>query len=44
MLALADSGHLVIDTEQFPLADVAVAYEALDRGGLRGRVVVVPGV
>jgi propanol-preferring alcohol dehydrogenase len=44
VLALADSGHLVIDTEQFPLADVAVAYEALDRGGLRGRVVVVPGV
>jgi propanol-preferring alcohol dehydrogenase len=43
VLALADGGHLVIDTEQFPLADVADAYEALHRGGLRGRVVVVPG-
>jgi len=43
VLALADSGHLVIDTEQFALADVGAAYEALHRGGLRGRVVVVPG-
>lgn len=43
VLALADSGHLVIDTEQFALTDVAEAYAALDRGGLRGRVVVVPG-
>jgi len=43
VLALADTGHLVIDTEQFALADVAEAYAALDRGGLRGRVVVVPG-
>ncbi|HZM55597.1 MAG TPA: zinc-binding dehydrogenase, partial [Acidimicrobiales bacterium] len=43
VLALADDGLLVIDTEQFALADVAEAYAALDRGGLRGRVVVVPG-
>ena len=43
VLALADAGHLVIDTEQFALADVADAYDALHRGGLRGRVVVVPG-
>jgi propanol-preferring alcohol dehydrogenase len=43
VLALADSGNLVIDTERFALADVADAYAALDRGGLRGRVVVVPG-
>jgi alcohol dehydrogenase, propanol-preferring len=43
VLALADTGHLVIDTEQFALADVADAYAALHRGGLRGRVVVVPG-
>ncbi len=42
VLALADTGHLVIDTEQFPLADVAGAYAVLERGGLRGRVVVVP--
>ena len=42
VLALADGGHLVIDTEQFALADVADAYAALHRGGLRGRVVVVP--
>jgi len=26
VLALADTGHLVIDTEQFALADVAEAY------------------
>jgi propanol-preferring alcohol dehydrogenase len=43
VLALADTGQLVIDTEQFGLADVVDAYAALDRGGLRGRVVVVPG-
>jgi propanol-preferring alcohol dehydrogenase len=42
VLALADSGHLVIDIERYPLADVTEAYAALERGGLRGRVVVVP--
>jgi alcohol dehydrogenase, propanol-preferring len=42
VLALADDGHLVIDVERYALADVAEAYAALDRGGLRGRVVVVP--
>jgi len=42
VLALADSGHLTIDIERFALADVADAYAALERGGLRGRVVVVP--
>jgi propanol-preferring alcohol dehydrogenase len=43
VLALADDGLLVIDTEQFVLADVADAYAALERGGLRGRIVVQPG-
>ncbi len=43
VLALADTGHLTIDVERFALADVADAYAALERGGLRGRVVVVPG-
>jgi len=42
VLALADGGQLVIDTEQFALSDVQDAYAALHRGGLRGRVVVVP--
>jgi propanol-preferring alcohol dehydrogenase len=42
VLALADTGHLVIDIERYPLDDVADAYAALERGGLRGRVVVVP--
>jgi len=43
VLALADSGHLAIDIERYALSDVADAYAALDRGGLRGRVVVLPG-
>ena len=43
VLALADSGKLVIDIERYALSDVAEAYAALERGGLRGRVVVVPG-
>jgi alcohol dehydrogenase, propanol-preferring len=42
VLALADSGHLVIDIERYALDDVAEAYAALERGGLRGRVVVAP--
>jgi propanol-preferring alcohol dehydrogenase len=43
VLALADTGHLVIDIERYALDDVAAAYAALERGGLRGGVVVVPG-
>jgi propanol-preferring alcohol dehydrogenase len=42
VLALADSGHLVIDIERYALDNVAEAYAALERGGLRGRVVVMP--
>jgi propanol-preferring alcohol dehydrogenase len=43
VLALADTGHLTIDIERYALADVTEAYAALERGGLRGRVVVAPG-
>ncbi len=43
VLALADAGRLTVDTETYPLGRVADAYAALDRGGLRGRVVVGPG-
>jgi propanol-preferring alcohol dehydrogenase len=43
VLALADTGQLVIDIERYALSDAVDAYAALDRGGLRGRIVVVPG-
>ena len=42
VLALAAAGHLVIDTECYSLGDVRQAYEAMETGGLRGRIVVVP--
>jgi propanol-preferring alcohol dehydrogenase len=43
VIALAESGQIRSDVDVFPLERVAQAYEALDRGDLRGRAVVTPG-
>ena len=39
---LAESGRVRVDVDLFPLDRVAEAYEAMERGELRGRAVVVP--
>jgi len=43
VVALAEQGLIRSDVDVFPLDKVAEAYEALDRGELRGRAVVTPG-
>jgi propanol-preferring alcohol dehydrogenase len=42
VIALAEAGLIRSDVDLFPLDRVAEAYEALDRGELRGRAVVTP--
>ena len=42
VLALAAEGRLRVDVDPFPLADVAAAYDAMERGTLTGRAVVRP--
>lgn len=42
VLDLAADGRLRVDVDPFPLADVASAYEAMERGTLHGRAVVRP--
>lgn len=42
VLDLAASGLVQVLVEEFRLADVAPAYEALEAGGLRGRILVRP--
>jgi propanol-preferring alcohol dehydrogenase len=42
VVALARAGHVRAETRVFPLADVAEAYAALERGEVRGRAVMVP--
>ncbi len=42
VLALADAGRLRVDVDLYPLARVAEAYDAMERGVLRGRAVVTP--
>ena len=42
VVALAEQGLIRSDVDVFPLERVAEAYEALDRGELRGRAVVTP--
>jgi propanol-preferring alcohol dehydrogenase len=42
VVALAEAGLIRSEVDVFPLERVADAYGALERGGLRGRAVVVP--
>ena len=42
MVALARAGRLTIHVEQVPLDGVTDAYERLEAGQVRGRVVAVP--
>jgi propanol-preferring alcohol dehydrogenase len=42
VIDLAAAGAVRVDVDEFPLADVAAAYRALDAGTLRGRAVVIP--
>lgn len=42
VFALADDGRLTIDVDLYPLERVAEAYDAMERGELRGRAVVTP--
>lgn len=42
VVALAEAGVIRSEVELYPLSRVAEAYAAVGRGGLRGRVVVVP--
>jgi propanol-preferring alcohol dehydrogenase len=42
VVALSRAGHIKAETQIFPLAEVAEAYEKLDRGEVRGRAVMVP--
>ena len=42
MLDLAADGRITVDVVPFALEDVAAAYEALEHGGLAGRIVVRP--
>ncbi|MGD0375793.1 MAG: NAD(P)-dependent alcohol dehydrogenase [Streptosporangiaceae bacterium] len=41
VVALSRAGHIKAETQIFPLAEVAEAYEKLDRGEVRGRAVMV---
>lgn len=42
VVALAAAGRVRVDVDEYPLADVASAYAALEAGTLGGRAVVVP--
>lgn len=42
VIDLAAAGAVRVDAEEFALADVAAAYQALDQGTLTGRAVVIP--
>jgi propanol-preferring alcohol dehydrogenase len=42
VVALAQSGRLKAETEIFALADVAAAYEKLEKGLIRGRAIMTP--
>ncbi|KAB1904347.1 NAD(P)-dependent alcohol dehydrogenase [Micromonospora sp. AMSO1212t] len=42
VIALARAGRLHADVQTFPLAEAPQAYEALRRGDVRGRAVIVP--
>jgi propanol-preferring alcohol dehydrogenase len=42
VVALAKSGEVVVEVEQFAFADTAAAYERLRAGTLNGRAVVLP--
>jgi propanol-preferring alcohol dehydrogenase len=42
VIALADAGRISVDADFFSLDDVALAYEKMERGELRGRAVVIP--
>ena len=42
VIALADAGRIRVDADFFSLDDVALAYEKMERGELRGRAVVIP--
>lgn len=42
VIALAAEGRVRVDVDEYPLADVAAAYRALDEGTLTGRAVVIP--
>ena len=42
VIDLAAAGAVRVDVVEFPLSDVARAYEALDAGTLAGRAVVIP--
>ena len=42
VVRLAEAGLIRSEVDLFPLADVAAAYQRLDRGELRGRAVVTP--
>jgi propanol-preferring alcohol dehydrogenase len=42
VIALAADGRVRVQVDEYPLADVAQAYAALDAGTLRGRALVVP--
>jgi D-arabinose 1-dehydrogenase-like Zn-dependent alcohol dehydrogenase len=41
-LALAEEGHVRVDTVPYRLDQVEDAYEALRAGGLAGRITVAP--
>jgi propanol-preferring alcohol dehydrogenase len=42
VIALAQTGEVVIETERFGFADTAAAYDRLQAGTLNGRAVVTP--
>jgi propanol-preferring alcohol dehydrogenase len=42
VVELADAGAIALDVETVRLDDVPAAYERLESGGVRGRVVAVP--
>ena len=42
VIALARSGDVVVEVEQFAFADTVAAYERLKAGTLNGRAVVLP--
>jgi propanol-preferring alcohol dehydrogenase len=42
VIALAQTGDVIIETEEFAFADTPAAYERLKAGTLNGRAVVLP--
>jgi propanol-preferring alcohol dehydrogenase len=44
VVALAAAGRIRSEVDLFPLSRIAEAYEAMERGALRGRAVVIPDV